>query len=49
MYSVTIVEYLSHKSTTYHFDKLKTAYEFLRSSRKAYPRAYFCLYFDRDV
>lgn len=49
MYSVTIVEYPSDKSTTYHFTKLKEAYSFLRASRKLYPRAYFCLWFNRDV
>lgn len=48
MYSITIVEYPSRKSTTYHFDKLKAAYEFLRSARKLYPRAYFCLWFNKD-
>lgn len=49
MYHVTIVEYPSNKSTTYSFAKLKDAYQFLKASKKLYPRAYFCLWFDKDV
>lgn len=46
MYAVTIVEYPINKSTTYHFDKLKKAYEFLKMCKKLYKNAYFCLFFD---
>lgn len=46
MYSVTYVEYPSYKSTTWHFKKLKEAYEFMKMIKKMYKHGYFCLNFD---
>ena len=46
MYSVSITEFPVNRTLTYHFDKLKEAYEFLKVSKRMYSNAYFVLYFD---
>lgn len=45
IYSVSIHDYTSAHSETYHFPKLKDAVAFLKSMKKVRKNTYFCLYF----
>lgn len=44
-FSITFVEDLTNKSTTYHFHKFKKAFEFLSALKKIGSRGYYCFWF----
>lgn len=44
-YSMTFVEDLTNRSTTYHFKKFKECIELLKAMKKIGSKGYYCVWF----